>query len=368
MASTPLPLPPARRTALLIGAPAALALIAMCALLWARGLLRWAASTDTVGYSVAFSAPVRDGQVRVSSGNGDVVFRTSATARRISVRGHLSGSVARPTFSHPVTATGLHLNSACNVPFGSCDVNFAVTAPAGLPVTLNDAFGNLTAGHLPGPVTLSNNSGDIHTSDLGGRIQLSDQFGSINASRLHGSIRVVNNSGDINVSSLTGPITLNDQFGNINASQLDGSTRLVNNSGDINVSGATGDTRLQDAFGSISMTGLSAADVQATNNSGDVTLHFATVPQRVNITDSFGNVTLVLPTGSTAYQVVTHNSFGSTHVAVPRNPASAHLIQVSNNSGDITIISGGPAASPSPRPARVVAPVHPAHPARPARH
>ena len=47
-----------------------------------------------------------------------------------------------------------------------------MTAPAGLPVTLNDAFGNLTASHLPGPVTLSNNSGNITTSDLGGRIQL----------------------------------------------------------------------------------------------------------------------------------------------------------------------------------------------------
>jgi DUF4097 and DUF4098 domain-containing protein YvlB len=368
MASTPLPMTPARRTALVIGVPAAVALIATCTLLWARGLLRWAASTDTVGYSVAFSTPVRDGQVRVSSSNGDMVFRTSPTARRISVHGHLSGSVARPAFSHPVTATGLHLNSYCNVPFGNCNINFGVTAPAGLPVTLNDAFGHLTAGHLPGPVTLSDNSGDIYTSDLGGRIQLSDQFGNINASRLHGSMRVVNNSGDINVSSLTGPLTLNDQFGNINASKLDGSTQLVNNSGDINVSGATGDTRLQDAFGNISMTGLSAASVRATNNSGDVTLHFATVPQQVNITDSFGNVTLVLPRGSTAYQVVTHNSFGSTNVSVPRNPASAHVIQVSNNSGDITIINGGLSASPSPRSARAVDPVRPLHPARPGRH
>jgi DUF4097 and DUF4098 domain-containing protein YvlB len=368
MASTPLPLTPARRTALVIGVPAAVAVIATCVLLWARGLLRWVASTDTVGYSVAFTAPVRDGQVRVSSSNGDLVFRTSPTARRISVRGRLSGSVARPVFSHPDTATGLHLNSSCNVPFGNCDINFGVTAPAGLPVTLNAAFGNLTAGHLAGPVTLSDNSGDIYTSDLGGRIQLSDQFGNINASRLHGSTRVVNNSGDINVSGLTGPIKLNDQFGNINASRLDGATQLVNNSGDINVSGATGDTRLQDAFGNISMTGLSAASVQATNNSGDVTLRFATVPQQVDITDSFGNVTLILPAGSTAYQVTTHNSFGGTNVSVPRNPASTHVIRVSNNSGDIAIINGRPAASPGPRPARQVRPVHPVRPARPARH
>ena len=136
-------------------------------------------------------------------------------------------------------------------------------------------------------------------------------------------MRVVNNSGDIDIADLTGPIQLNDQFGNINASQLDGSMRLGNNSGDINVSGATGDTRLQDAFGNINVTGLAAASVvaseqlRATSRCGS-----PPCPRQVNVTDSFGNVTLILPAGSTAYQVHTHNSFGSTscrcHRARPR--------------------------------------------------
>jgi hypothetical protein len=337
MASTPLPMTRGRRTALVIGVPVAVALIAACVPLWARAALQWVASTDTVGYPVAFSAPVQGGQVRVISNKGDLVFRTSATAQQISVRGHLSSSLARPTFSHRSTAAGLALTSGCNVPIGNCNIGFTVTAPAGLPVTLSNAFGNLTASHLPGPVTLSNNSGDIITSALSGRIQLNDQFGNINASQLHGSMRVVNNSGDIDVAGLTGPIQLYDQFGNINASQLYGSTRLVNNSGDINVSGTTGDTQLQDQFGNINLTALAAASVTATNSSGDITLRFAAVPKQVNITDSFGNVTLILPVGSTAYQVRTHNSFGSTNVSVPQSTTSAHVIRVSNNSGDITI-------------------------------
>jgi len=338
MASTSLPMTRGRRLTLVIGVPVAVALIAACVPLWARGALQFVAARDQVGYTVRLTAPVRDGQVRVSVGNGNMVFRTSRTARDISVLGDLSGSLDRPTFSHPAKgAAGLALDSYCTVPVGNCNINFTVTAPAGLPTTLNDSFGNLTAGHLPGPVSLTDNSGDIFTSDLGGQIQLNDQFGNINASRLHGSVRVINNSGDIDVSGATGPIQLNDQFGNINASQLDGSTRLVNNSGDISVSGATGDTRLQDSFGNIYVTGLAAASAVATNNSGDITLRFATVPRQVSVTDSFGNVTLILPAGSTAYQVHTHNSFGSTSVSVAQSPASAHVIRVNNNSGDITI-------------------------------
>lgn len=336
--ATPLRMTPARKLTLAIGVPVALALIAGLVPLWARAALQFIAAHDQVGYTVRLNAPVRDGQVRVSANNGNMVFHTSRTAREISVVGHLSGSLARPSFSRPAkNAASLALNSYCSAPVGNCDINFTVTAPPGLPTTLNDSFGNLTAGHLPGPVSLTDNSGDIFTTDLFGQIQLNDQFGNINASRLHGSVRVVNNSGDINLFGATGPIQLSDQFGNINASGLDGSTRLVNNSGDINVSGATGDTRLQDAFGNIYLTGLAAASVVAGNNSGDITLRFATVPQQVTVTDSFGNVTLILPAGSTAYQVHTHNSFGSTSVSVAQSPTSAHIIRVNNNSGNITI-------------------------------
>ena len=113
--------------------------------------------------------------------------------------------------------------------------------------------------------------------------------------------------------------------------------RLVNNSGDINVSGATGDTRLQDAFGNIYVTGLAAASVVAANNSGDITLRFATVPRQVNVTDSFGNVTLILPAGSTRLPGADAQLVRQHDVSVAHSPTSTHVIRVSNNSGDITI-------------------------------
>ena len=335
--AAPLPMTPARRTTLLIGVPVLLALLALGVHTVVKRTLIVLVNADAISRSVTLSAPVRGGQVRVTSNNGNLVFQTSPHTSRIQVRGQLSSTFVRPVFAHQDTASGLNIGPICRVPVGNCSANFTVTAPSGLPVNVSAQFGNLTAGHLPGPVTLSDNSGDIYTSDLGGRIQLNDQFGNINASRLHGSMRLVNNSGDIDVSSLTGPMQLNDQFGNINASGLDGSMRLVNNSGDIDVTGATGDTRLQDAFGNISVLDLAASSVLATNNSGNVTLRFSTVPQQVNVTDSFGNVTLILPAGSTVYRVHTHNSFGSTSVSVAQSPTSAHVIRVLNNSGDITI-------------------------------
>jgi Putative adhesin len=344
--ATPLPITPARRASLLVGVPVLLALLALCVYSFAYRTLVFLINENPTSRSVSLTAPVLGGRVRVSTSNGNMLFQTSPQASQIQVRGQLSGIFVRPVFSHQDTASGLDLNPICRVPVGNCSANFTVTAPSGLPVNLSTQFGNLTTSHLRGQVTLSGSSGDIDTSSLTGTIQLNDQFGNIHASRLAGSVRVVNISGDIDISSLRGPIQLNDQFGNINASGLDGSTRLVNNSGDINVSRLTGDSQLRDAFGNIDVTSLATATVVASNNSGDITLRFTSVPRQVTVNDSFGNVTLILPAGSTAYQVHTRNSFGSTHVSVPESSTARDVIRVSNNSGDIMIING-----PDPAPA-----------------
>ena len=57
MASTPLPMTRGRRLTLVIGVPVAVALIAACVPLWARGALQFIAARDQVGYTVAVQLP-----------------------------------------------------------------------------------------------------------------------------------------------------------------------------------------------------------------------------------------------------------------------------------------------------------------------
>jgi hypothetical protein len=315
-----LPLTPVRRAVLAAGLPVVLAVIAFAGYGWVKGTVTYLAGQSQVGYSVRFGVPAAGGRVRVTGGNSDLTVRPG-TGRRILVRGHLSGSFYRPSFSYRSTAAGLALDPQCRVPTGTCTMDFGLTVPAGLPVGV------------------------------------SDTLGAVDASGLHGTVTLSDNSGNLTASRLTGTVHLSDSFGTINAASLDGSIRLDNNSGDIQADGVTGDTRLQDSFGNISVTGLAAAAVVAGNNSGDITLRFAVVPRRVDVTDSFGDITLVLPAGTAAYHVTTRNLFGSTSVSVPRSPAARNVITVSNNSGNITIttVKGRP-----------VTPAHPAPPSPPA--
>lgn len=297
-------LTPARRVILVIGVPLVLAMIAFGAVGWSHIAIIQLANGHPVGYARTLSAPASDGQSRLTVNNGDVRLHPGASSR-ILVRMQLFGAIAKPRFEHQSTSHGLTLSPFCAVPVGNCYLSLGVGVPAGLPVTVTDDFGNLTASGLHGTVTLTDNSGNL------------------TATRLSGNVRLAN------------------PFGELTASRLSGSTQLSAEDADINVAGITGGTRLDDSFGNITVHGLAASDVKATDTNGDIYLVFTTVPRTVNVTDTFGNVTLVLPPGPATYQVnASRPLFGSRSVTVPESATSSNVITVHNSNGDIRIRNG----------------------------
>jgi hypothetical protein len=86
-------------------------------------------------------------------------------------------------------------------------------------------------------------------------------------------------------------------------------------------------------------------------NSSSGNISASRVTGDTQITDSFGDVTVLLPHSSTLYHVYTHNPFGSTNVAhVPQSPTAANSITVIDNSGNISISEQGghPSAPAAP--------------------
>jgi hypothetical protein len=152
------------------------------------------------------------------------------------------------------------------------------------------------------------------------------------------------------------PVSVGDSFGELDASGLHGTVALSDNSGDLTASRLTGNIHLSNGFGTLTASGL-AGSIRLDNNSGDISLTFTKVPRQVNVTDSFGDITLVLPPGPANYRVTTRNSFGSTTVSVPQSPTALNVITASNNSGDITITT---------QKGHAVTPEHPAPPSPPA--
>lgn len=294
--TAPLPMTPARWVILALGLPVVLALIG-----WTG--FSAVAQADQATYRVHVNVPASGGQTRVTIDNAAAAFRPGF-GDRISLNGTLRESLTRPSFSWRSSASGLTLHSQCSVWTGFCSLDYNITAPAGLPLTVSDGSGNLSASGFGGHVTLSDDSGNLGASRLAGKISLSSGSGDITASALNG-----------------GTVQLSDGSGNITASGVSGgAVQLSNGSGDIVVSG------------------LAAPDVVGKDASGDLTLTFTKVPKRVNVTDESGDITLVLPPGPTSYQVEASSTTGSTNLSVKHSTSSPNVIIAGDISGSITII------------------------------
>ena len=264
-----------RRVALITGVPLALLLIGWTA-------LTAVALVGTGSYRINLDLPVHGRTVTLAVDSGDVSVSPRADDR-IRLRGTATWALIRSRLTWQRTPSGVAVHSQCRQITGECSFGFTVTMPSRLATVISSASGDLSARGLAAPVRLQAGSGDIRVSALSGGARINDQSGEITGASLAGRVFIQNESGDITV------------------------------------------------------TGLASQDVTAQDRSGSITLTFAAVPARVRVSNESGDIRLVLPPGSTEYQVTASTRSGSTVVTVPRSTSSRHLITVTDQSGDITV-------------------------------
>ena len=274
--TAPLPMTTGRRVALLLGLPVALAVIG-----WTG--LTAVAYAGQASYPVQLSVPVHGSTVSLSAGDGDVRV-TQAPGSQLNLTGTAHYSVIRSTVTWHNTRSGVVVTPRCHFIVGNCSFDFHAVVPVGKRALISTGSGNVTLANLSGPVIAGTGSGNIR------------------AENIPDAVSMETGSGDVS-----------------------GAT----------VSGAK--VTVKTGSGNISIEGLTGAHVIASAGSGDITLTFTKVPDRVHVDNGSGNVTLVLPPGSTQYQVNAATDSGNRLVTVPTNSASPHVITVSDGSGNISI-------------------------------
>ena len=138
---------------------------------------------------------------------------------------------------------------------------------------------------------------------------------------------------NVNLSSGTGDLTVN---GTLNAN-----LSLSTSSGDLTANGLAGKrASLTTSVGNITASGITADDVTVSSDTGDVTLTFTRVPDSVTVNSGVGDVSIVLPRGTTQYDVQMSTNVGNTSSTVPQDTSSPHTINVTSSTGDISITTG----------------------------
>ena len=273
--STPLPLTRGRLLALILGVPLILAFIA------------WTGLTEVAyaglgSYPVRLAVQVHGSTVNLSVGAADVQV-TQAAGSTLRLTGKARYSLFRSNVTWHRTPSGVIVSPQCHFFVGICSFSFHAVLPAGKRTVLSDGSGNLTLRGLTGPVTVGSGSGNVQANVLTGTVSL--QTG----------------SGNITGSALSGPkVTLKAGSGNI-------------------------------ALGSLESLG-----VVVTDGSGNIDLTFTKVPTRVKVSDSSGNVNVVLPRG-VRYQVNATTNSGNRTVSVLQTSAPDHVVTVTDGSGNVSV-------------------------------
>jgi Putative adhesin len=275
-APVPLRMTPGRWAALAIGVPVALAMIGWSAFSLVAGIGR-------ASFAVSTSIPVQDGRLAASTGGGDITLHQdqarSATAR---LTGTVEYSLVRPRLT--ISGDGFHLD--CRLLTGNCGLSATLDVPLDTAVNVASEGGNMQVNGIDSAATLNSSGGDVTVSGVGGSTDVTTGGGNLTASDL----------------------------GNIRQFSTDG--------GDVNG------------------TGLFAPRVTTESGGGNVTLVFTRVPTYLSVTSDGGDISIVLPGGSTAYAITNSNSDGgsySAQVPTTTSPTASHTITVNSGGGNISI-------------------------------
>jgi hypothetical protein len=275
--TAPLPMTRGRWVALLLGLPVALVLIGYVG-------LTEVALAGQASYPVRLAVPVHGSTVSLSAGSADVRV-TQAAGSQLRLTGTAHYSLVRSTVTWHTTRSGVAVSPRCRFVAGVCSFDFHVVVPEGKRAFISTGSGDVTLANLSGPVSAGTGSGNIRAENTSGA-------GTMQAG-----------SGDISGTAISG-------------------ARVTFKTGS----------------GNISIAGLTGARVFASAGSGDITLTFTTIPEQVHVDNGSGNVTLVLPPGTTQYQVDASTDSGDRPVVtVPTSSASQHVITVTDGSGNISI-------------------------------
>ena len=274
--TAPLPMTTGRWAALLLGFPVVLAFIG------------WTGVTEVAyagqaSYPVRLAVPVHGSTVNLSADDADVRV-TQAPGSQLLLTGTARYSLIQSTVTWHNTRSGVIVTPRCHFFIGNCTFDFHAVVPAGKRALISAGSGDVTLTDLSGPVSATTGSGNIHAENIPDAVSM--QTG----------------SGDISGATVSG-------------------ARVTVKTGS----------------GNISIQGLTGAQVIASAGSGDITLTFTKVPARVHVDNGSGNVTLVLPPGTTQYRVNATTDSGGRLVTVPTSSAAPPVITVSAGSGNIPI-------------------------------
>lgn len=141
-------------------------------------------------------------------------------------------------------------------------------------------------------------------------------------------------SGDVRLTQVS-DVDLTVDSGSVTIDQPTGTVKVRAASGNVEVNGPTKDVEVQVDSGTITARGVRSPRTVVQTSSGEIELRLAAAGSVQAVADS-GGIVLDVP-GDKSYRVQASADSGTKEINVPLDPASPYLLDLSTDSGDITV-------------------------------
>lgn len=209
------------------------------------------------------------------------------------------------------------------VQFGTrCSASFVVTVPTSTSVAADISHGGLRLAGVEGPAQLGTGFGDIHVSDVAGRLDLRTGHGSITVDGAGDDVVVHTGFGAVALADVRGEATASTGNGDVTLRDIDGPVEATTDHGSIDAV----DTR---------------ENVTLASGHGDIAFAPATAPSHAELDTGFGEVSVTLPGDARPYAVATDASGGEVDLGVATDPDAEDRLDLRTGHGQISVDYAG---------------------------
>jgi hypothetical protein len=170
--------------------------------------------------------------------------------------------------------------------FFQARLDFAVTLPAGVAVSIEDDSGWMKVANT-GPLDIDDDSGSIEVRNVRGALTIDDDSGDIAIEAVIGNVKISDDSGAIDVKDVNGSVEIEDDSGGITVARVEGSLHIPNDdSGSITVTNVKHDVLIdEDSSGQIEVADIGGNFTVGSKGSGSI--DYERVSGRVRVPERY---------------------------------------------------------------------------------
>ncbi|MEP6614939.1 MAG: hypothetical protein ABJA57_00100 [Ginsengibacter sp.] len=173
-------------------------------------------------------------------------------------------------------------------------ISFKAFVPSNVSTDLNTSGGNINLKGISGSQNFTTSGGNLNLDDLSGKIKGRTSGGNLNLHNLKDDIDLSTSGGNIEAENSNGNISLTTSGGSLHLDGLGGNIKATTSGGNVHGNDISGELYANTSGGSIVLKGLSCS-LETSTSGGNIEVSIKQLGQYVRISNSGGNIDLVMP-------------------------------------------------------------------------